>query len=142
MKKSFDDRVKEWFALNIGNSIVKLEDDKGKDDYDKAKSVNTMPSQFDSYILSHSKWLMNDVFKQIGRFYNNILYYTDTDSLFIHKKYWSDLIDNGFIGKTLSLGKNDYGSLGTFDAWFLAPKIKYCLVIDDFVVIKTKKTFK
>ena len=46
MRKNFDDRAKEWFPLRNGNSIVKLEDDKGVDDYDKAKPVNTMPSHF------------------------------------------------------------------------------------------------
>ena len=29
-----------------------------------------------------------------------------------------------------------------FYAWFLAPKIMYCLVIDDFGVILAKRTFK
>ena len=142
MKENFDDRVKEWFPLENGNLIVKLQDDEGVDDYDKAKSVNTMPSHFGSFILSHSKRLMNDVIKQIDGFYNNSIYYTDTDSLYIHKKYWSNLVDNGFVGKSHGLGKNDYGDSGIFYAWFLAPKIKYCLVIDDFGVILAKKTFK
>ena len=142
MRENFDDRVKERFPLKNGNSIVKLEDDEGVDDYDEAKSINTLPSHFGSYILSHSERLMNDVFRQIGGFYNNKIYYTDTDSLYIHKKYWSDLVDNGFVGKSRGLGRNDYGNSGLFCAWFLAPKIKYCLVIDDFGVISAKKTFK
>ena len=37
MRENFDDRVKEWFPLKNGNLIVKLEDDEGVDDYDKAK---------------------------------------------------------------------------------------------------------
>ena len=135
MRENFDDRVKKCFPLKNGNLIVKLEDDKGVDEYDKVKSVNTMPSHFGSYILSHSKRLMNDVMKQIGGFYNNSIYYTDTDSLYIHEKYWSDLVDNGFVGKSLGLGKNDYDNSGIFYACFSAPKIKYCLVIDDFGVI-------
>ena len=142
MRENFDDRVKEWFPLKNGNLIEKLEDDEGIDDFDKAKSINTMPSHFGSYILSHSKRLMNSVIKQIDGFYNNNIYYTDTDSLYIHKKYWSNLIDNGFVGKSLGLGKNDYGNSGIFYAWFLAPKIKYCLVIDDFGIISAKRTFK
>ena len=142
MKENFDDRVKEWFPLKNGNLRVKLENDEGVDDYDKAISVNTMPSHFGSIILSHSKRLMNDVIKQIGDFNNNSIYYTDTGSLYIHKKYWSDLVDNGFVGKTLGLDKIDYGKSGISYAWFLAPKIKYCLVIDDFGVISAKRTFK
>ena len=142
MRENFDDRVKEWFPLKNGNLIVKLEDDEGVDDFDKAKSINTMPSHFGSYILSHSKRLMNSVIKQIDGFYNNNIYYTDTDSLYIHKKHWSTLVEKGFVGKSLGLGKNDYGNSGIFYAWFLAPKIKYCLVIDDFGIISAKRTFK
>ena len=142
MKENFVDRVKEWFPLKNGSLIVKLEDDEGVDDYDKAKSINKMPSQFGSYILSHSKRSMNNVIKQINGFYNNIIYYTDTDSLYIHKKYWSTLVEKGYVGKSLGLGKNDYGNSGIFYAWFLAAKIKYCLVIDDFGIISAKRTFK
>ena len=66
MRENFDHRVKEWFSLKNSHLAVKLEDDEGVDDYDKAKSVKTMPSSLGSYILSHSKRLMNDVIKQIG----------------------------------------------------------------------------
>ena len=142
MRENFDDRVKEWFPLKNGNFIVKLEDDEGVDDYDKAKSINTMPSHFGSYILSHSKRLMNDVFREIDGFYSNNIYYGDTDSGYIHKKHWSTLVKKGFVGKSLGIGKNDYGDSGIFYAWFLAPKIKYCLVIDDFGIITAKRTFK
>ena len=86
---------------------------------------------------------MNAVTNQIVGFYNNyIIYYGDTDSMYLHKKYWSDLIDKGFFGKSFGLGKNDYGNSGIFYAWFLAPKIKYCSVIDDFGVIPAKKLSK
>ena len=142
MRENFDDRVKEWFPLKNGNFIVKLEDDEGVDDYDKAKSINTMPFHFGSYILSHSKRLMNNVFREIDGFYSNNIYYGDTDSGYIHKKHWFTLVDKGFVGKSLGLGKNDYGNSGIFYAWFLAPKIKYCLVIDDFGIISAKRTFK
>ena len=142
MRENFDDRVKEWFPLKNGNSIVKLEDDKSVDDYDKAKSINTMPCHFGSFILSHSTRLMNKVFREIVGFYTNFIYYGDTDSGYIHKKHWSTLVENGIVGKSLELGKNDYGNSGIFYACFLAPKINYCLVIDDFGVILAKRTFK
>ena len=89
MRENFDDRIKEWFPLKNGNLIVKLEDNEGVGDFDEAKSINTMLSHFGSYILSHSKRLMNYVIEEINGFYNNNIYYTDTDSLYIHKKYWS-----------------------------------------------------
>ena len=142
MGENFDDRVKEWFPLKNGKLIVKSEDDKGVDDYDQAKSVNTMPSLFGSYFLSHSRRLMNDVFREIYGFYSNCIYYGDTDSGCIYKKHWSTLVEKGFVGKSLGLGKNDYGNSGIIYAWFLAPKTKYCLVIDDVGVISAKTTFK
>ena len=102
-----------------------------------------MPSHFfGNYALSHSKRLMNDVFREMDGFYSNNIYYGDTDSGYMHKKHWSTLVEKGFVGKSLGLCKNDYGNSGIFYAWFLAPKIKYCLVIDDFGVISAKRTFK
>ena len=82
MREKFNDRVKEWFPLKNCNLEVKLEEEESVDCYDKAKSVNTMPSHFGSYILSHSKGLINDVLKQIDGFYINTFHYTDTDSLY------------------------------------------------------------
>ena len=73
-KENFDGGVKEWFPLKNGNFIVKIEYDKGVNDYDKAKSINTVPSHFGSYFLPHSKRFMDDVIKQIGGFYNNNIY--------------------------------------------------------------------
>ena len=55
---------------------------------------------------------------------------------------WSTLFENEFVGNSLALGKNDYGISGIFYAWFLAPKINYCLVTDDFGVFPAKRTFK
>ena len=144
MKENFDDRVKEWFPLKNGILIVKLQDDEGVDDFNIAKAINTMPSHFGSNILSHSKRLMNNVIviNQIDGFFTNTIFYRDTDSLYMHKNHWSTLVEKGFVGKSLGLGKNDYGNSGIFYAWFLAPKIKYCLVIDDFGISSAKRTFK
>ena len=85
---------------------------------------------------------MNDVFREIDGFYSNNIYYGDTDSRYIHIKHWSTLVEKSFVGKSLGLGKNDYGNSGIFYAWVLAPKIKYCLVIDDLVTVSAKRTFK
>ena len=141
MRENFVDRVKECFPSKNGNSILKLEDDKGVDDYEK-KLVNTMTSHSGSHILSHSKILGIEVNNQIDGFQNNSTYRRDTDSRYIHLNYRSSLNEKGFFGKSLGLRKNDYGNSGLFYAWFLAPKIKYCIVIDDFGVILATKTFK
>ena len=142
MRENFDDRVKEWFPLKNGNLMVKLQDDEGVDNFDKAKWANTMPSHFGSFVLSHSKRLLNGVIRQICGFFTNRIHYTDTDSLYIQKNYWSSLVEDGFVGKSHGLGRNDYGNLGVFYARFLAPKIKYCLVIDDFGFVSARSTFK
>ena len=52
------------------------------------------------------------------------------------------MVGIGFVGKPLGLGKNGYGKWGIIVAWFLAAKIKYCLVIDDCGVYLAKRTFK
>ena len=85
---------------------------------------------------------MNNVFRETDGFHTICIYYGDTDSGYIHKTHWSTLVDKGFVGKSLGLGKNDYGNSGIFYVWFLAPKIKDCLVIDDFGVISAKRFFK
>ena len=48
----------------------------------------------------------------------------------------------GFVGKELGKSKNDYGRGGIFFGLFLAPKIKYCLVIDEIGINSEKRTFK
>ena len=142
MNENFDDRVKEMFPLKNRTLTLKLEDDGGVDDYVKAKSVNTMPSHFGCYILSHSKRLMTNVIEQKSGLYDNSIYYIVTDSLYIHKKYWSELIDYGFGGKSLFLSKIDNGNSGIFYACFLAPKMEYTLLNDEFDVISAKRIFK
>ena len=88
MRENFDDRDEEWLLMKNDNLILKLEGDKTVDDYDKANSIKTMPPHFECYILSHSERLMKVVIEQIGDIYNiKKIYYTDTNSLYIHKKY-------------------------------------------------------
>ena len=42
---------------------------------------------------------MNNFIREIVGFYNNSIYYTDCDSLYIEKKYW-DLLDKAnLVGK-------------------------------------------
>ena len=46
------------------------------------------------------------------------------------------------VGDGLCQGKNDYKTGGIFYGLFLAPKVKYCLTIDDYGTIQEHKTFK
>ena len=46
------------------------------------------------------------------------------------------------VGKNLCQGKNDYKTGGIFYGLFLAPKMKYCLTINEFGIIEQHMTFK
>ena len=85
---------------------------------------------------------MNNFIGEINGFYNNSIYYGDTDSLYIEKKYWDVLDKANLVGEELCQGKNDYKTGGIFYGMYLASKIKYCLTIDDYGIIKEYKTFK
>ena len=50
---------------------------------------------------------MKEVTNQIGGFNNDSFYYEDNVSMYTHEKYWSNLVDNGFVGKSFGLGKKD-----------------------------------
>ena len=65
-------------------------------------------------------------------FKNNKIYNRGTDSIYIHKNNYGILGNKGFVGKNLFHSKNDYGnSTGIVYGLFLAPKVKYCIVIDE-----------
>ena len=51
---------------------------------------------------------MNKVIREINGFYNNSIYYGDTDSLYIEKKDWDVLDKANVVGEGLCQGKNDY----------------------------------
>ena len=140
MKTKFDDRVKDYWKLANGNYIVKLSLDEGIDK--EIEDKNTMPSQLGCFILSNSKRIMNNFVRIIDGFKNNSVYYQDTDSLYIEKKHWNILDNANLVGEKLSQGKNDYGDGGIFYGLFLAPKIKYCLTINESGIFNEKKTFK
>ena len=103
---------------------------------------NTLPSLLGAFILSNSKRIMNNFIREINGFYNNSIYYEDTDSLYIEKKYWDVLDKANLVGKNLCQGKNDYKTGGIFYALFLAPKIKDCPTFNDFGIIEQLMTFK
>ena len=85
---------------------------------------------------------MNNFIHAVDGFYNNDVYYTNTDSLYIENKHWDNLDKAGLVGKNLLRGKNDYKDGGIFYGLFLAPKIKYCLTLKKIGVINEHKTFK
>ena len=85
---------------------------------------------------------MNNFVREINGFYNNSIYYGDTDSLYIEKKYWDVLDKANLVRTNLCQGKNDYKTGLIFYGLFLPPKIRYVLTIDDFGIIQQHMTFK
>ena len=140
MKTEFDENVLEYWKIPNGNYIVKMKKDDGLD-YD-SDVKNTLPAVFGAFILNNSKRNMNNFIREINGFYNNSIYYGDTDSLYIEKKYWDVLDKANLVGEVLCQGKNDYKTGGIFYGLFLAPKIKCCLTIDGYGIIQEHKTFE
>ena len=85
---------------------------------------------------------MNNIIREIKGFYENNIYYTDTDSLYIEKKYWDVLDKANLVGDGLCQGKNDLKTGGNLYGLFLGPKVKYCLTIEDYGIIQEHKSFK
>ena len=75
-------------------------------------------------------------------FYNNSIYYGDTESLYIEKNYWDVLNRAELVGEELYEGKNGYKTSGIFYELILAAKIKYSLALDEFGIIQEHKIFK
>ena len=117
-----------------------MKKDDGLDDDCDIK--NTLPAVLGAFILSNIKRIMNNFIREINGFFVNSIYYRDTDSLYIEKKYWDVLDKANLVGEGLCQGKNDYKTGGIFYDLFLAPKIKYCLTIDDYGIIQEHKTLK
>ena len=140
MLTEYDERVKDYWKISGINYIVKMIDDPGLED--EIKKINTMPLHLGAFVLSNSKTIMNNSIHAINGFYTNNVYYTDCDSLYIENRHWEKLDQAGLVGKNLLQGKNDYKDGGIFYGLFLAPKIKYCLIINKYGVISEKKTFK
>ena len=140
MKTEFDENVLDYWKLPKENYIVKMKKDDGLDDDCDIK--NSLPAVLGAFILANSRRIMNNFIREINGFFENNVYYTDTDSLYIEKKYWDVLDKANLVGDNLCYGKNDYESGGIFYSLYLAPKIKYCLTIDEYGIIKEHKTFK
>ena len=57
---------------------------------------------------------MNKFISEINGFNNNSIYYGDTDSMYIGKKFWDALDKTNLVGENLCQAKNDYKTGGIF----------------------------
>ena len=103
---------------------------------------NTLPAVSGAFLLSNSRRIMKKFIREINGFYENNMYYTDTDSLYIEKKYWDVLDKTNLVGERLCQGKYNLQSGSIFYGLYLAPKIKYVLTINEYGLIQENKTFK
>ena len=69
----------DYWSLANGNYIVKLEKEYGLDGDNDVK--NTIPSHLGAFMLSESKRILKNFITETNGFYNNSIYYEDTDSL-------------------------------------------------------------
>ena len=83
METEYDENVLDYWKLPNGNYIVKLKKDDGLVAEKDVK--NTLPITWGTFILSNSKRNMNIFIREINGFYNNSIYYGDTDSGYIEK---------------------------------------------------------
>ena len=116
MKTEFDENVLDYWTLPNGNYFVKMKKEDGLDDDCDNKKI--LSAVLGAFILSDSKRTMNSFIREINGFFNNSIYYGDTDSLYIEEKYWDVLDKANLVGEGLCRGKNDYKTGGIFYGLF------------------------
>ena len=57
---------------------------------------------------------MRNFIREINGFYNNSIYYGDTDSRLIEKKYWNVLVKANLVEEEICQGENDNELGGIF----------------------------
>ncbi|ESO91456.1 hypothetical protein LOTGIDRAFT_153900 [Lottia gigantea] len=143
LQANFDSRVKTYEKINDTQYIVETEIEEKEITTEDSKSIRLTPSHLGSFLLSHSKKIMNNFIHVINGFYKPEIYYTDTDSLYISSNNWKKLNRAGLVSeKDYCKGKNDYGDGGIIFGLYLAPKVKYNIVLTSDGVLKEKKAFK
>ena len=80
----YDDNVLDYWKIPIGNYIVKFKKDDGLDGDNDVK--NALPSPLGAFLSRNGKRIMKKFMREVNGFYNNSIYYGDTDSLFIEEK--------------------------------------------------------
>ncbi|ESO84692.1 hypothetical protein LOTGIDRAFT_168560 [Lottia gigantea] len=141
LKANYDSHVKSYEKVNDSQYIVEINEE--EKEFIPPKSTRLTPSHLGSFVLSHSKKIMNNVIRVIDGFYKPEIYYTDTDSLYISSSNWDKLNEGGLVSENdYCKGKNDYGDGGIIFGLYLAPIVKYNIILTSDGVLKEKKTFK
>ncbi|ESP02769.1 hypothetical protein LOTGIDRAFT_156714 [Lottia gigantea] len=113
LQANFDSRVKTYEKINDTQYIVETEIEEKEITTEDSKSTRLTPSHLGSFVLTHSKKIMNNIIHVINGFYKPEIYYTYTDSLYISSNNWKKLNRAGLVSeKDYSKGKNDCGDGG------------------------------
>lgn len=132
LKRNFDHKYLDVIKLNNGSYACKKIQEK----------LKFMPSYHGSLQLAYSRKLVNKFIIVIDGFKTMVIYYMDTDSLYIKSSDYALLKEAGYIGSEMGQCKNDYGEGGIVFARFIANKIKFCMTITEDGVPDFHKTFK
>ena len=125
MKMNYIENVGERSLLKNEIKMVKTKDHNGVDDVVYSKKIKSRQCHLGSFIQSHLKSLMKDVFFSLDGNKNNKIYCSDTDSIYIHKNGYKLSEKKGMIGKEVFQSKNDYGnSAGIVYVLFWLLKLK------------------
>ena len=140
MKTENDKNVSDYWNLPNGYYIVKIEK---KDSVDDGCGIeNVLPAHLCAFILCSSSRSMIILFGKIDGLYTKTIYCSDTDSLYIERKYWDVLDRSELVEVGLCQGQNDCELVGIFHGLFLTPKMKNCLTISEFGIMEEQKTFE
>ncbi|ESO97163.1 hypothetical protein LOTGIDRAFT_174549 [Lottia gigantea] len=143
LKANFDSHVKSYPKVNETQYFIEINEEEKEFDCTPPKSTRLTPSHLGSFVLSHSKKIMNNFIHVIDGFYKPEIYYTDTDSLYISSSNWDKLNEAGLVSENdYCKGKNDYGDGGIIYGLYLTPKVKYNIILTSDGILKEKKTFK
>ncbi|ESO85255.1 hypothetical protein LOTGIDRAFT_176066 [Lottia gigantea] len=139
---NYDKHVNKYDKLNDSQYIVEINEEE-KEFVAPKDFTRLTPTHLGTFILSHSKRIMNNFIQVIDGFYKPEIYYTDTDSLYISSSNWDKLNEGGLVSENdYCKGKNDYGDGGIIYGLYLVPKVKYNIFQTSDGILKEKKTSK
>ncbi|ESP02067.1 hypothetical protein LOTGIDRAFT_157208 [Lottia gigantea] len=94
LKANYDSHVKSYEKVNDSQYIVEINEE-AKEFILPKDSTRLTPSHLGSFVLSHSKKIMNIHVKD--GFYKPKIYYTDTESLYISSSNWDISNEAGLV---------------------------------------------
>ena len=144
LSENYDETIKSFEPFHSNLFYVeKKKDEKEYYEDEQGKQCTTLsPSQLGVFILSHSKRIMNNFIVCVDGVKKPNIYYGDTDSIHLHSKHYDKLQEHEYVGLKLSQGKNDYEDGGIIYGLYLAPKIKFNIIINKDKILEYKQTFK